>query len=248
MFKILIPLLFVTQIFGQALEVKVGAYHFPPYAVERDGEIFGITRHLVNELNKIQKDYKFVIYKTSAKNRYEDFVAKKYDMIFFESKVWGWAEHKEMNFTKKILLDGEVFISKSSKDKGQSFFNNLSDKSIAAFIGYHYKFADFNSDEAYLKKNFNIELSKSHLENIKKVRESKVDLGIVTYSFLMKFLNDHPNERKQYLVSENYDQRYVLQFGMRPSNRLNQKKFSQILNKALRAKKIRLILKEYNLN
>lgn len=248
MHKYLIALVFISQVFAAPTEINVGAYHFPPYAIDKEGEVSGLTRHLVDELNRIQKEYKFKIILTTAKDRYKDFASKKYDLMFFESKVWGWAKYPDMEFSKKILLDGEVFITRALPGKNQSYFKTVKNKSMAAFSGYHYKFAEFNSDEKFLKESFNIQLSKSHLENIRKVKESKVELGIVTYSFFMKFLNDHPSERKNYLVSQVYDQRYILQFAKRKNHLLSPKEFSRILNKALRSKRIKSLFKEYNLN
>jgi len=247
MFKLFILLAISITLFAQPKTINVGSYHFPPYAVYKDNSKNGLTAELISELNKIQSKYVFKQIQTTAQGRYSDFEKGKFDAIFFESKKWGWSKYKDLNFVKRILLDGEVFITKNLYGKNQEFFKDIKTKKIAAFEGYHYKFANFNSDSEYLKKNFNIVLTSSHLQNIRMVKENKADLAIVTYSFFKKFLNDHPSERDNYIISLAYDQRYILQFALKNTKGIAQKDFSRYLKKALRSKKIKELLRQYNL-
>lgn len=238
----------ICTVQAKKIEIRIGSYHFPPYANHDQPTNLGLTTELIKELNNIQKKFKFVEIRTTAQKRYQDFENSRFDGVFFESKKWGWSHYKDLKFVKKILLDGEVFIARKLSGRTQDYFKTLKDKKLAAFKGYHYKFANFNSDEEFLKSHFNIDLSHSHLENIRKVKENKADMAIVTYTFLKKFLNDHPSLKDDFIISANYDQRYVLQFAIKESKKIDLRDFSILLNKALRSKQMKTELRKYNLN
>ena len=75
-------------------------------------------------------------------------------------------------------------------------------------MGYHYGFADFISDEKYLKETYNIHFSRDHETNIRKVLEGRTDISIVTKSYLNLFLAKHPQFKNQLIISEKVDQEY----------------------------------------
>ncbi len=188
--------------------VKVGGYIFPPFVVEKENDQYiGITIDLLNEMNSFQKKYKFQFVITSSKRRYLSFDKGEFDIIMFEDIIWGWKD-KNMEASKVILKGGEVYITKADPSKDQSYFNDLKEKSIACFLGYHYGFANFNADEKFLRKNFNIQLSSTHKGNIKKVLTERADIAVVTLLYLKKFFENNPDKISQILVSEKFDQRY----------------------------------------
>ncbi len=247
-YLITILLFSLSCIAAPAITVKVGAYDFPPYFKTEKGKMAsGLTTEVIKELNKSQSKYKFELYQTTPTNRYADFNSGKYDLIFFESKKWGWAKNDQIEFTKKILLDGEVFVAKKKNEAGQDIFKNKKEKRIAAFTGYHYAFAKFNSDPKYLSDNFKITLTESHMDNLKLVLDGKVDMAIVTYSYLMNYLQQYPAMEKELMISYNFDQRYILQFGISKKSKLKKQEFARLINKALRSKRVKQILREHNL-
>jgi ABC-type phosphate/phosphonate transport system substrate-binding protein len=79
---------------------------------------------------------------------------------------------------------------------------------MALYRGYHYGFADFNADEQFLQERFNAQISNSHEGNIIKILRGRVDIAVVTQSFLARYLKDNPDVGEQLLISLKLDQQY----------------------------------------
>jgi len=234
-----------------ATTVKIGAYVFPPY-FERvaGGKYQGVIPEFIENINKFQADFKFELYETSPKRRYQDFTEEKFDGIFFESPEWGWGDHVskgQLVFEGDVVLDGEVFISGSNHKGDNDYFKNLEGKSIGLYLGYHYKFADFNSDEHFLKEKFNAFVSSSHDRNIERVYNNRLDMAIVTKLYIKKYMNEHPRIASKIFVSDVIDQDYRLKFGLRKSLSLKESKISKIINDFLKSNEYREIIKKYSL-
>ena len=70
-------------------------------------------------------------------------------MAIFENPQWGWqdidAEAVDMR-----LEDAELFVARKEALRDQSYFEQLEGKRLALYRGYHYGFAQFNSDPEFL--------------------------------------------------------------------------------------------------
>jgi hypothetical protein len=59
---------------ADAIEVRVGAAHFPPYTVRPEqGADTGLLPQLIDALNRMQQAYHFVLVPTSIQRRFGDF-------------------------------------------------------------------------------------------------------------------------------------------------------------------------------
>ncbi|QTA82290.1 Solute-binding protein family 3 domain-containing protein, MltF-like [Desulfonema limicola] len=205
---IAIILIFISCSYSFAEIIKVGGYVFPPFVEESQDEYRGITFDLIEEMNKFQNRFEFIFYLTSPKRRYQDFNGKAYDLMFFENIKWGWSNNKDIQASKVFLKGGEVYITKLSLSKDNSWFNSLEGKSIAGYLGYHYGFAGFNADETFLREKFNVKLGTSHEMNIQLVLRDRIDMAVITKSYLDKYIMQHPEIKKQIIISDKYDQIY----------------------------------------
>ncbi len=200
--------------------VKVGGYTFPPYVQESNGEFTGLTLDMIEMMNAFQGKYRFVFVPTSPMRRYEDFKNGVYDMIFFESMDWGW-EGMEVEASKVFAKDYEVFVAAASRNQDQHFFDILQDKSLLVYLGYHYPFAGYNSDPAYLLERFNARTTVSHEANIRSVIANRADLAVVTKSYLSKFLMNNPSLIPKIMISDRIEQVYnhtiLVKKGISPS-------------------------------
>lgn len=188
--------------------VNVGGYIFPPFVEESDdGLVSGITIDMLEALNLIQDKYKFHFVLTSPRRRYQSFKHNSFDMLFFEDIQWEWEQHS-IEATQVFLTGGEVFIALKENVKAKDYFNQLNDKSIAGVLGYHYQFAQFNSDPDYLKSKLNIYLSSDIDRNIQLVLKGRIDVAIVTKSYLNKFLLENSAVRSKLAISKKLDQEY----------------------------------------
>jgi len=227
--------------------VKVGGYVFPPF-VEKDdkGNISGLTLDLIDSLNKIQSEYHFSFVLTSSRRRYSSFENGQFDMLFFENIFWGW-QKADIEATKVFLTGGEVFIALKSKAKHQEYFNNLKSKSIAAMLGYHYSFAEFNSNPEFLRSKFNIQLSTNEKRNIQLVLWDRMDIAIVSKSYLARFFLENPSAKSKLLISDKMDQEYNHTVLIKKDFHLKTTKMNALLEKLVLTGEYNHILQKYGI-
>ncbi len=193
---------------GNTVTVKVGGYAFPPFVELSDNKKpSGITLDLIKKMNTFQQKYRFEFVLTSPKRRYQSFENGMYDLIFFESMVWGW-QGKNVAASKVFLQGGEVYITKKTPEKNQFYFNDFKGKSMAGILGYHYQFADFNSDRTFLESRYNMKLFNRHSAIFKPIITGRIDIAVVTLSYLKNYLKTHPEIKDQIMISKKYDQIY----------------------------------------
>ncbi len=219
--------------------IRVGAYHFPPYAVADQMSLSGVVTRTIEILNKSSKKFFFKLVPTSSKRRFQDLNEKKYDLILFESKNWGWDE-AYIDYLSMNLDDGEYYVALKQSGRDQSFFKDIKKKSISAVLGYHYGFADFNADQDYLKRNFDIVLSTSHKKNLERVKKGRSDITIVTKSYFNLIKNQKPDYKELFFTSDKYDQKYNIGVIMRKGVHFSKDDLKKLLDheefKLLRSK------------
>lgn len=214
-----------------AQEVRVGAYHFPPYVIAPgQAESTGLLPSLLEELNRIQDDYRFVLVPTSSARRYRDFEQGRFELIFFEAPNWGWQD-TAFEMVDMHLEDSELFVARVEAGRDLSYFDNLRDKRLALLHGYHYAFADFNSDPHFLAANYRAELSHSVDNNLRLVLHGRADIALVTGSYLRDFLRRNPEHAGALLVSRRIDQVYRHRALLSPAASLNRGQLEQLLQR-----------------
>ena len=184
-----------------AKEIKVGGYDFPPYVTAQGG----VTQKFIQLLNKNQKTHHFSFVKTTSTNRYEDLKAKKFDLILFEDKAWGWNDAK-IDASESFYLDAGVYVALVEPKRNQDFFSELGSKTLLIRRGYHYGFANFNANEEYLTKNFNIKIMDTPKQIIEGLVQKKGDIAVITKSYLASYLKSHKSISKKLLVAAKLDQ------------------------------------------
>ncbi len=214
----------------EAVEVKVGAAHFPPYTVRPEkGAETGLLPQLVEALNNAQQRYHFVLVPTSIPRRFGDFQQGRTDMAIFENPLWGWQDIPHVKVDMG-LEDAEVFVAHRQPDRDESYFADLSGKRLALYSGYHYAFANFNADPKYLAEHYNATLTYSHDSNLLMVQRGRADVALVTRSYLSDFLVRNPSSVGQILTSERVDQVYHHYALLRPGAPISGSAFASLLH------------------
>ena len=205
-----IAVFFSTLVNAQTV-IKVGGYEFPPFVNTKSNEGFhGATLDFINALNKAQDDYVFEFFLTSPKRRYLDFSEGRFDVMLFENITWGWADHP-VEVSNTFMQGREVYIAFNREGRDQTFFDDLGSKRMVGILGYHYGFANFNADESFLANRFDVLLSTDHFRNIQLIlvnRPELAEIAVVTRSFLSEYLSEHPEHKKDLLISKKMDQEY----------------------------------------
>lgn len=185
--------------------VKVGVYPFLPFS---DGST-GLTHELVQAINAFQTEYRFETVTTSANRRYRDMADGVYTHIFFENIKWGW-QPAQVEATRVYLKgDGEVFVARAQRGRGQEYFQTLQDKDILAVLGYHYAFADFEAEPELLRKRFSITFSSDNAVILRNLLAGRGDVAVLTRSYLGRYLTEQPQDRGLVLISKRMDQEYA---------------------------------------
>ena len=199
-------------------EVRVAQVEFPPYVFRHEtAEVPGLLTQLVEALNDVQEEFRFVLVPTSLNRRFTDLQRGRLDLAVFENPAWGWQTIAH-NALDMGLMDAEVFVARAVPWRGQDYFDSLQDKRLALFHGFHYAFAGFNADPAYLASAFNAKLSHSHDGNLLMALNERADIALVTRSYIRDFLRRYPEYQGQLLVSQRVDQSYRHQLLLRPDS------------------------------
>ncbi len=159
---------------------------------------------------------------------------------------WGWKE-KGIQPSKVYLKGGEVYVALRKKGRTQSYFKNFENKRMIGMLGYHYGFAGFNSDQMFLKKKFDMGLTKSHDSSMKMLLLDRGDIAVFTKSWLSGYLKNNPETKRKVIISKKLDQTYkhtiLARFGGTPSI----KEINQILNILERTGKLKKLWNKWGL-
>ncbi|MGI9510673.1 MAG: substrate-binding periplasmic protein [Geminicoccaceae bacterium] len=189
------------------IDIKVGAYHFPPFYHAKTGA--GVSADLIAFLNKAQSDYRFTLVPTSPRRRYADMDRGRFHVMMFEMPEWGWQSHP-VDTTPLLLTGGEVYVARAAASRNQGFFDDVTKRKLIAMAGYHYGFAGFNSDAEFLRSRFDIRLTPTHEGNLISILAGRRDIAIVTKAFLRQWRRQNPDDYAKLLISEKLDQEYRL--------------------------------------
>lgn len=142
---LLLAALFSTAA-GAAEEVLIAAVHFPPYVIKPEQDAHrGLLGELVAALNKVQSQHRFGLRATSLNRRFDDFRQGRVHVAIFENPDWKWQGIAGTRIDMG-LEDAEVLVARREPGRDQHYFDNLMNKRMALFNGYHYGFAGFNND------------------------------------------------------------------------------------------------------
>ena len=229
-----------------AQEVRVGAYHFPPYVLKPESEQpEGLLPELLQALNQVQDDYLFRLVATSTMRRYRDLQSGRFDLILFESPSWGWQDtaHDALNLN---IEDAEVYVARLKPGRDEGYFDDFTGKRMALYNGYHYGFAGFNSNQAFLTETFNALLTYSHDSNVGMLLRDRADVAVVTRSYLQAYLQRYPGKARALLVSKRVDQVYRHQALFRPESPIAVAAFADLLQLLNRDRQLDTLLERYH--
>ncbi|MGI9332133.1 MAG: substrate-binding periplasmic protein [Gammaproteobacteria bacterium] len=221
---------------AQADSIRVGMYHFPPFAeVEVQGAavtgLSGLAVDLIGLMNAFQSEFRFEPVATSPARRVLDFEAGYFDMIMFEDFDWASWKEQPVDASQVFLTGGELYIAAAVEGRDQSFFADFRRRRMIGVRGYHYGFADFNADPVYLQRHFDMRLTSSGVAAIRMILAGgRGDIAVVNKSLLNRYLRDHPEVRQKLLISTTYDQRYAHTMLLRRGSKLDIARLDALLD------------------
>lgn len=211
-----------------AIKVSVGMYPFAPFVEGKGAKEEGMTIDLIAAFNKLQKKYRFEPILIPPKRRYQSYLDGHYDVIFYENKAWGWQDI-EIDASRVYQTGGEVYVALKQTGRGQDYFNDFEGKRMMGILGYHYGFANFNSDESFLRENFHMQLSQDNDKNLTMLMKGRGDIVVVTKAYLQRYLLRNPSAKEKLLISHKLDQEYQHTVLVRPGSDPSVAKINRML-------------------
>jgi ABC-type amino acid transport substrate-binding protein len=228
-----------------AQTVRVGAAAFPPYIEPANGSKRPLPRlELIELMNAFQHKYRFEVVATGAVRRFYDFDLGAYDISMFDNLAWGWGA-RPVDASKVYLGGSEVYVARSQPGRGESYFAHLEGMRMIGMRGYHYGFAHFNADAAYLQANYHMVLTDNNEATLQTLLLGRGDVAVVTSAFLHGYLAIHPEVIGELLVSKRRDQTYALSIIVRRGVHPTAAEFDQLLDEMRRAGVLAPLWKKY---
>lgn len=225
--------------------VKVGIYDFPPYVFIAD-KTTGLTVQMIAAMNDFQKKYQFVAVPTTARRRYQDFEKNKFDMIIFESKDWGWQQYPVVA-SKAFITGSEVYVTQAKAGRGQQFFSDFKNKAMVGVFGYHYQFADFQSEPNYLENNFNFVHTNSQKQSLELILNDRGDIAVLSKEYLNYHFAHSPDDKTKLLLSDKFDQIYQHTILLRENSGLSIGYINNLLHQMKEKGVLKPLWEEYSL-
>ena len=230
-----------AQASDERVMVKVGGYPFEPF-VEQDG---GITPAFLDALNARQSAYHFEFVSIPAQRRYELLRRGVIDAVFFEMPRWGWQPLEAViDVTHPVLRGAEVYIALNQKSEGSDLFRLSPAKKVALTLGYHYAFADFNADQAYIHSKVDAVFSESMAQTLRYLTSGAVEIALVSDLFLRREFSRKPDLQYQLVQRPLPDQEYELSTILRKDGPIT----SQALDKVFASMDAKTFFKTYGLD
>ena len=248
-FFISIFIFFISATNAQAnvKTIKIGVSHFPPFfTIEQNHPLSGLGIDLIAAMNDIQTGYRFEIVESSPRRRHAMFKKGLYDISLFDHLKWGW-NPEEVDATKVFLRGGERYITAGSPKITQNFFTDVSSKKIGAILGYHYRFTSFETDPEKLKKRFDINLVTHQEQIIKQVLSHRIQIGVITETFLKKYLRENSEDREKITISDTYDQEYNFIGIVRKKALISASELEQIIISVIKSPKYQWVADQYGI-
>lgn len=224
--------------------VKVGGYEFPPFV---EGPR-GVTHELIALLNEMQSEYRFVFQATSPRRRYQDFEQGVFDVMFFESRAWGWKDKPVESSQVYLRGDGEVFVALAAPGRDERFFAHPTAHSLVVVSGYHYGFADFVTDKNQLRQRFDITFADTPEAMLRMLLAGRAEIAVVTRSFLRAFLQRQPQRLPELLVSERFDQLYAHTTLLRLGGPISAHSFDALIKQLERGGRLQALWSRYGIS
>lgn len=215
----------------------------PPYAFE-DGT--GLTNDIINEINKVQSDFKFIIKLLPAARLREYFINEKLDMSAMMNINWGYND-VSCSQTENLMKVQDKYFARKDVAQNQSFFSKIGRELTVGVLGFHYNYADSQTNYAILEEKSNTILVNSELTVIKMILAGRGKIGVVSSTTLDYYKLTNPDQYNKLLISDISDSEYYRYFLIHDNAEITVKMFNQYMNILKSSGMLKKIFNKYGL-
>nr|WP_247741854.1 transporter substrate-binding domain-containing protein [Endozoicomonas sp. G2_1] len=206
-------LLFISTLLvtfkGSAAEhINVISIKREPYVIVDHKQERGLTYDLIDIFNQVQDKYHFAVKIIPTRRLHKHARDGDNNIVMWDHPDWGW---KNVGVSLPLVTTQDIYIAHRDYVNGdQSYFDDLTDKSIAAVRGYHYQ---FNDAQARKENKYNIRYVTTDTITIKMALYKRSQVALTSNISLGWFLRQNPAETSKLVVANKIDdqfQRYIL--------------------------------------
>lgn len=217
---------------AEPVPVKVGAYDYGVVYFFEDGKPKGIVPTLIKMLNELQDDYQFQLAETSSRRRYRAVMAGDVDLLLLESSTWEWKKH-DVQFSDPIVRERDLYLTLSDHPDSKTLLADVTHYPMLCVLGFHYAFADNNSDPEYLRQNFDVLLRYNEKEVLSGLLAQEAPIGIVSAGFLARQIVGDPGLRDLIVIGKQPDAEYDLVSVISNKSVISRDQFNQLLEQVM---------------
>ena len=115
-------------------------------------------------------------------------------------------------------------------------------------LGYHYRFANFRTDQDYLAKNFSLIQTDGQERSLELILKGRGEIAVLTKEYLNYHFLAAPRDKNRLLISDKYDQIYRHTILVRHNHSLTIQKINQLLKEMTQANTLKPIWDKYGLS
>ncbi len=209
----------------------------PPFIIDEKKE-HGLTFDLLNAINELQDDYRFVGKFYPIKQLFANYEKHNVHLVALGDLKWGWSE---LNAVGSLSLTNgkDVFFSLKSNATDEK------NKGIAAVRGFHYAFANF--DPVELSQLPNISLVNDEPTVVKMVLRGRVGRGISSEAYLKWLSVSNPKLSAKLKIEPKEDHNYNRQFIVLPNSLISVEEINNIVFSPSAREALRRVFAKYGL-
>lgn len=214
----------------EAKHVLVASDDWPPLLTEgahaRDAPI-GFIADFFKAANAIQNSIVFDVVVMPFKRIQREVAHGNVDVVAMKNIAW--MGDLALTSSEPVIHSGDVYIALAESGRTQTFFQEKSERQWVGVNGYHYGFANFNSDAEYLRKKFNIQLVTNNFSVIRMILKGRAEVGVVPETVLTHFMETKGIKQDAFLIGKAYDSEYTLSHLVRKNGPISVDQMNDII-------------------
>lgn len=215
---------------NEPVQVKVGAYEYSDIFFYDNDQPNGVVPKLIKLLNDFQENYEFRLAETSSRRRYEGLMNGDFDLVLFDSPKWEWHE-LDVQFSDTLLVESDLYVALASGEDPEALFSDVLSYPILCVLGFHYSFADFNADPAFLEANYDVLLRYNEEDVFDGLLAGEAPVGVISAGFLTTKLNQQPELSEKLVFAVMPHARYDLVSVLSSNSAITLEQFNQLIAK-----------------
>lgn len=208
----------------------------------------GLTLDLLNALNDHQDQFSFRHEVMSVHRQMRSLQEDgSVHVAALHNIQWGWQRDK-VETSYDLLTARDTFVALKGPTRGQSYFDGFGVRLSIGVLGYHYRFANYNSEQKFLKEKFNLETVESELGVLDMLLLGRGNIGLVSTTTLDYLAGHDRMKLNRFLISEKYDDEYRRHFVLAKTAPIKAAQFNQLLRELDAKDELAKIFQRYGLS